>query len=260
MNKLKIFDTHAHYDDRAYKNTADEVIGRILSAFDEGVAGFMAVGCSLETIPCSIKIADKYETVYASVGVHPHYATDLPNDYLSQLEGFAKHHKVKAIGECGLDYHYEGYSRENQIKVFRQQTELAQRLDLPVIIHSREAAADTMEILQELKPKAVMHCYSGSVEMAHELVKMGILISFTGVITFKNARKAVEACREIPLEMLMLETDCPYMAPEPFRGKVCDSSMTWYTAKKVAEIKGISVDEVVKSCNNNARKFFNIEF
>jgi len=255
--KTNLFDTHAHYDDKAYKNEANTLIQRIL--FDN-VAGFIAVGCSLETIPKSIEISEKYENVYVSVGIHPHYVNELPDDYLSLLEDWTKLDKICAIGETGLDYHYEGYSQENQIKVFREQLVLAEKLKLPVIVHSRDAAADTMEVLRELRPRAVMHCYSGSVEMARELVKMGIFISFTGVITFKNARKAVEVCREISLDMMMLETDCPYMAPEPFRGKVCDSSMAWYTAEKIAEIKGISVNEVVTICNNNAKRFFNINF
>ena len=260
LNKIKLFDTHAHYDDKAYGGSADELIGRMMSADVNGVAGFMAVGCSFKRIPRSIALAEKYDNVYASVGIHPHYVDDLPSGYVATLEEFAKHPKVVAIGEAGLDYHYEGYSREKQIQSFREQLELAQKLELPFIVHSRDSAQDTMEILREYKPHAVMHCYSGSVEMARELVKMGILLSFTGVLTFKNAKKAIEVCREIPLDMLMLETDCPYMAPEPFRGKLCDSSMAWYTAEKIAEIKGLTAHEVVETCNNNAKRFFNIDF
>jgi TatD DNase family protein len=261
MKKVRLFDTHTHYDDDAYGGSADELIGRILS---DNVSGFMAVGCSLETIPKAIKMAEKYSNVYASVGIHPHYAGDLPKDYPALLEKWAGHSKVKAIGEFGLDYHYDGYNREKQIEVFRESLNLAVKLGLPAIIHSRDSSADTMEILREFfygkpdKLRAVMHCYSGSVEMAEELVKMGIRISFTGVITFKNAKKAVSVCRKIPIEMFMLETDCPYMAPEPFRGKVCDSSMAWNTAAKIGEIKGLCAEEVVKICNKNAEKFFNI--
>jgi TatD DNase family protein len=257
MNKLLIFDTHAHYEDKAYGNNADELIERILS---ENVAGFINVGCSLESIPAALQIAERYQTVYASVGIHPHYAGDLPPDYLSRIENWAKFPKVRAIGETGLDYHYDGYIREKQIKVFIEQIDLAKRLNLPVIIHSRDAARDTMDIVREAKPRAVMHCYSGSAEMARELIKLDVLISFTGVLTFKNARKAAEVCRQVPLEMMMLETDCPYMAPEPFRGRTCDSSMTRYTAEKIAQIKGVTVDEVVKTCNNNAKIFFDIDF
>ena len=252
-----IFDTHTHYDDRAYGNSADELIRRILST---NVTGFIAVGANLKRSRASVKIAEKYSSVYASVGIHPHDVDSLPPDYLAQLEVMAKSSKVVAIGETGLDYHYEGYNREKQITVFREQLGLAQKLNLPVIIHSREAKEDTMNILRGMKnlPKAVMHCYSGDVAMARELLNLGILISFTGVITFKNAHNAVEVCREIPLESIMLETDCPYMAPVPFRGKLCDSSMLGYVAEKLAEIKDIPVSEVVRVCNDNAMRFFNI--
>ena len=255
MDKIKLFDTHAHYDDRAYGKSPRELIKRILS---ENVSGFIQVGCSLKSIPRSLEIAEEFDNVFVSAGIHPHYASELPADYLSRLQKWANHPCVVAIGEIGLDYHYEGYSRSNQIKVFRAQLNFAENLGLPVIIHSRDATEDMMEILREMRPKAVMHCYLGSAETARELMKLGIPISFTGVITFKNAKKAVEVCRETPLQMLMLETDCPYMAPEPFRGKVCDSSMAWHTAAKIAEIKGISTEEVVRICNANAERFFNI--
>ena len=259
MNKL--FDTHAHYDDRAYGDNPYEFINRILSDDDARVAGFMQIGCSVKDIPKSLMIAEKFDNVYAAVGFHPHYAGKLPNDYISRLRKWAEHPKVRAIGETGLDYHYEGYCRDAQIEAFRKQLDLSRELNLPAVIHSRDAAQDTMNVLREYKGiKAVMHCYSGSVETARELIQLKVLISFTGVITFKNAKKAVEVCREVPLSLLMLETDCPYMAPEPFRGKLCDSSMAWQTAAKIAEIKGISTEEVVEACNNNAKTFFNIEF
>ncbi|MCL2634285.1 MAG: TatD family hydrolase [Oscillospiraceae bacterium] len=256
MDKIKLFDTHAHYDDRAYKNTADTLIQQM---FSDNVAGFMAIGCNPERNRKAVAIAERYSNVYASVGIHPH---DVKSDIdIKQLEKLAKHEKVRAIGETGLDYHYDGHERrEIQIKAFKEQLELAKKLNLPVIIHSRDSTEDTMTILREYRPRGVMHCYSGSGETARELVKMGIYISFTGVLTFKNARKAIEACEAVPMDMLMLETDCPYMAPEPFRGKLCDSSMAWYTAAKVAEIKGLTVEETVKICNENAKRFFNIEF
>ena len=250
-----MFDTHAHYDDRAYGKCPRELISRILK---DNVSGFIQVGCSLRSIPESLKIADEFDNVYAAVGIHPHYASELPDDYLSRVQKWASYPSVVAIGEIGLDYHYEGYSRDNQIKVFTEQLDLAKKTGLPVIIHSRDAAEDTMRILRETRPMAVMHCYSGSLEMSRELIKLGILISFSGVITFKNAKKAAEVCREVPLHMLMLETDCPYMAPEPHRGKTCDSSMAWHTAAKIAEIKGISTQEVVEVCNETAKRFFNI--
>jgi len=265
---LKLFDTHTHYTDRAYKGKAGELIKQMLS---DNVAGFVAVGYCFDSIPKSIKLAERYNNVYASVGIHPHYAKEnLPTDYAEQLRNYATdggNTKIVAIGEAGLDYHYDDSEKfkSKQKEVFLAQLDLARELNLPIIIHSRDAANDTLEILRKefLKNpdlKAVMHCYTGSVEMARVLIKLGVLISFTGVLTFKNAKKSHEVCREIPLNRIMLETDCPYMAPEPFRGKTCDSSMAWNTAEKIAEIKGVTLEEVVKSCNANAKWFFKIEF
>ena len=257
---MQIFDTHAHYDDRRYDN-AEALIVRLLS---ENVAGFIAAGHSMDANFRGCSLAAKFANVYASVGIHPHYAkSDLAQNsknYKQTLKDLAVSEKVVAIGECGLDYHYPGYEREVQIAVFREQLGLAFELNLPVIIHSRDAAEDTMRILREYKPRAVMHCYSGSVETMRELMKLGILVSFTGALTFPNARKAAEVVREVPLDMLMLETDCPYMAPQKFRGKTCDSGMLGEVAAKVAEIRGISIEEVVETCNNNAKRFFNIKF
>ncbi|MCL2754848.1 MAG: TatD family hydrolase [Oscillospiraceae bacterium] len=255
---MKIFDTHTHYDERKYGKSADVLIQRILA---DNVAGFMAVGHSVSANFRAVELAEAFAPVFASVGIHPHYAKEgLPADYLTTLEGLAAHTKVVAIGECGLDYHYDGYERDTQIAVFREQSELAAKLNLPVIVHSRDATEDTMAILKEFKPRAVMHCFSGSVETMRELVKLGILVSFTGVLTFPNARRAAEVVKEIPLEYLMLETDCPYMAPQKFRGKTCDSSMLGEVAEKVAQIRGMGVEEVVTICNNNAKRFFGITF
>ncbi|MDR1753538.1 MAG: TatD family hydrolase [Eubacterium sp.] len=274
---LKLFDTHTHYDDEAYDNDRDELLRTMFGAPERGVAGFIAIGCSPERNLKAISIAEKYKNVYAAVGVHPGDLRGLPDDYIKNLRDLAKNKKTSAIGEIGLDYHYEGYSRSVQIKAFREQLDLATSLSLPVIIHSRDATADTLEILREYLPSlkrsstneqlsktgrvgVVMHCFSGSVETSKELFKMGIMISFTGVLTFKNAKKAVEAAAVVPMEMLMLETDCPYMAPVPFRGGRCDSGMAWYIAEKLAEIKDMTTEEVVKICNDNAKKFFNISF
>ena len=256
----KIFDTHTHYDDKAYAGNGREFACGLL---ESTVAGFIAVGCSLKRIPPSLELAEAFPTVYASVGVHPCYVNDLQDSYLAQLEKYTAKPKVIAIGETGLDYHYDNFNEEVrtvQLLRFREQLELAKRTNLPVIVHSRDSTEDTMKLLREYKPQGVMHCYGGSGETARELIKMGILISFTGVLTFKNARRAVEICRDVPLEMLMLETDCPYMAPEPHRGKHCDSSMLSHVANKIAEIKGIAVETVIKTCNDNARRLFNINF
>ena len=251
---IKLTDTHAHYDDEDFDSDRYELLDRL---FEESVNKIVSVGCAYDRWQPTLELAERYEGVYAALGVHPEDIYDLPDDYLRRLEELSKHPKVKALGEMGLDYHYENYDRERQIKVFREQLQLADSLSMPVIIHSRDATADTLEILRDLRPKkAVMHCFSGSAEVAREILSMGLYISFTGVVTFKNARRAVEACAEVPLDRLMLETDCPYMAPVPYRGQRCDSSMIRSTAEKIGEIKGITADEVIKLCNENADRFF----
>ena len=165
---------------------------------------------------------------------------------------------MKAVGEIGLDYHYDGYDRGKQIKLFREQIELAKELDLPIIVHSRDACQDTVDILREYKPRGVVHCFSGSAETAAEIVSLGMYIGFTGVLTFNNAKKAIRALEAVPLERLLLETDCPYMAPVPFRGKRCDSSMIAFTAEKAAEIKQIPVQELLDITCRNGMEFYDI--
>lgn len=251
----KIIDTHAHYDDEAFNADRDELIKNML---DTNVDRIITVGCSLERSRTSVELAERYDRIYASVGIHPDECYDLPDDYIEQLRLMSRHSKVVAIGEIGLDYHYEGYKKDIQIKRFKEQLELAQELNLPIIIHSREATQDTLDILQEYKPKGVMHCFSGSAETAQKIIDLGMMISFTGVLTFKNAKKAVEACKIIPMDRLMLETDCPYMTPVPHRGERNNSSYTYHTAEKVAEIKNMSVNEVIEICNANAVSFFNL--
>ncbi len=252
----KVIDTHAHYDDEAFDDDRDELLKEMLS---DSVEKIITIGCSLERSRMALELAEKYEKIYCAVGIHPEDCYDLPKDYLSQIRNMAESSKkVVAIGEIGLDYHWEGFKKKKQIEVFREQLSLAKELSLPVVIHSRDATQDTMEILREFRPKGVMHCFSGSAETAREILDLGMMISFTGVITFKNARKAVEACSVIPIERLMLETDCPYMAPVPFRGQRCNSSMVHNTAEKVAEIKGLSVRETIEICNENAVRFFGL--
>ena len=253
---LKVIDTHAHYDDEAFDCDRDELLQRLLSS---SVDKIITIGCSLERSRMAAELSGKYDNIFAAVGIHPEDCYDLPEDYLYQIEQLASGKKVVAIGEIGLDYHYEGYNKELQQKCFKEQLQLAARLDMPVVVHSRDATKDTLEILRENKPKGVVHCFSGSAETAREILEIGMMISFTGVLTFKNARKAVEACSVIPLDRLMLETDCPYMAPVPYRGERCDSSMVYNIAEKVAEIKGITVEEVIKTCNRNAEEFFGLK-
>lgn len=253
---IKVTDTHAHYDVSDFDDDRDELLTRL---FSESVENIITMGCSLESSKAAVTLAKKYERMYAAVGIHPEDCENIPNDYLEQIEQLATKEKVKAIGEIGLDYHYEGFNREKQIRVFEKQLELAKKLDLPVVIHSRDAVKDTLDILNKTRPRGVVHCFSGSAETARELLKMGLMISFTGVLTFKNARKAVEACEIIPLDRIMLETDCPYMSPVPHRGKRCDSSMVHFTAEKLAQIKGITTEEAIIACNKNAEEFFKLK-
>lgn len=252
---IKTIDTHAHYDAEEFDADRDELLTRL---FAESVDSIITMGCSLKSSAAALKLAEKYERMYAAVGIHPEDCESLPDDYISQIKVLAANKKVCAIGEIGLDYHYDGFSREKQIACFKEQLKLAQELDFPVVIHSRDATKDTLDILAEYRPRGVVHCFSGSAETAREILRLGLMISFTGVLTFKNAKKAVEACEVIPLDKIMLETDCPYMSPVPHRGERCDSSMVRFTAEKLAQIKGISTDEAILACNRNAIEFFGL--
>ena len=206
----------------------------------------------------SVGFVDINKEVIARLNQDKEYPVDVvSNDGIEEIA--VKNRKVVAIGEIGLDYHYEGYDREAQIKLFREQVTLAGELDLPIIIHSRDAMEDTLEILRELRPKGVMHCYSGSAETARELLDLGLYISMTGVLTIKNAKKSVKVLEMLPLDRFMLETDCPYMAPEPNRGKRCDSSLIPDTARKAAEVKGISYEELVAATKENAIRLFGLD-
>ena len=253
--KIKVTDTHAHYDDSAIDCDRFELLEEILN---DSVEKIITIGCSLESSRKAIDISAKFNQIYASVGIHPSDCMNLPEDYIDSLRSMANEPGVVAIGEIGLDYHYDGYDRNTQIDCFCRQIKLAEELSLPIIVHSREATQDTMEILKKYKPKGVVHCFSGSVETAREIIDLGMMISFTGVLTFKNSKKAVEACKEIPIEKLMIETDSPYMAPVPHRGERNNSSFTYYVAEKIAEIKNMTVEDVITICNNNATSFFGL--
>ena len=252
---IKTIDTHAHYDAEEFDADRDELLTQL---FAESVDSIITMGCSLKSSAAALKLAEKYERMYAAVGIHPEDCENLPDDYISQIKTLAANKKVRAIGEIGLDYHYDGFSREKQIACFKEQLKLAQELDFPVVIHSRDATKDTLDILATYRPRGVVHCFSGSAETAREILRLGLMISFTGVLTFKNAKKTVEACEVIPLDRIMLETDCPYMSPVPYRGERCDSSMVRFTAEKLAQIKGISTDEAILACNRNAIEFFGL--
>ncbi len=250
-----IFDSHAHYDSEKFDEDRDEVLSSLPS---KGVAFVMNAASNLASAKQSIALAEEYDFVYASAGVHPHDAAGAPHDLSVQLHELLSHPKVKAVGEIGLDYHYDFSPREKQLEVFELQLKIALEHDLPVIIHDREAHADTLRLLQQYRPKGIVHCYSGSGEMAKELLRLGLYIGFTGVITFKNARKTIEAAEAIPLDRLLVETDCPYMAPEPFRGRRCDSSMIEKTAEVLARIKNVPTQDLLGITCDNARIIYNI--
>lgn len=252
----KIFDTHSHYTDTAFDADRDELI----SSLPEKNVGLIMQACT--DLDDALKIqalSDKYDFMYASVGIHPENIADgVPADAYDRLLQLTKHNKVLAIGEIGLDYHYEGYDRQAQIELFKMQLELAKELSLPVIVHSRDATEDCLNILHEYKPNGVMHCFSGSAETAKIIVGLGMYIGFTGVLTFKNAKKALRAIEAVPQDKLVLETDCPYMAPVPYRGKRCDSSMIIHTAGAAAAVLGKSTDEILSQTFENGLRLFNI--
>lgn len=251
-----IFDSHSHYTESAFDSDRTQLLEQLPG---KGVSGIVTVGSSMADSVRCIEIAEKYDYIYAACGVHPESEPSTPDGFECELEKLLKKSdKVKALGEIGLDYHYENYNRERQIKLFTTQLELADSLGLPVIVHSRNANDDTMEILRKYRPRGVVHCFSGSAETAKEVISLGMYISFTGVLTFKNAKKALKALAEVPADRLMLETDCPFMAPEPFRGQRCDSSMIAQTAAKAAEIKSMKVQEILDITCRNAHKFFDI--
>ena len=252
-----LFDTHAHLNDPAFDPDREALMESFAGA---GVGLVMNAGCSLESSRDIVAMAEKYPWLYASVGSHPDSASEVDEAVLEEYRKLCKlSNKVKAIGEIGLDYYYEDIPREIQQKAFRMQMALAQELDLPVIVHERDAHNDGMTIVKEFpKVKGVFHCYSGSAEMARQLVNMGWYIGFTGVLTFKNARKAVETAASIPLDRIVLETDCPFMAPEPFRGKRNHPGYLYRMAEKLAEIRGISVEEVHAATYENGKRLYRI--
>lgn len=251
-----IFDTHAHYADSAFDADRYEVLDALPS---KGVRYVTLASSSVEETLANSALSEKYGYIYCAAGVHPESVDSNPADYLDIIEKTVMENpKVRAVGEIGLDYHYDGCDRQKQIKLFCEQLELAQSLDMPVIIHSRDASEDTMDILRKYRPRGVVHCFSGSAETAKEIIKLGLYISFTGVLTFKNAKKALKSLAEVPAERFMLETDCPYMAPTPFRGQRCDSSMIPFTAQKAAEIKGMTVQEMLDVTCRNGMEFYGI--
>jgi TatD DNase family protein len=252
-----LFDTHAHMDSRSFNEDREAVLR---SLPEQGIALLMNPGCSLESSKKAVELAGRYDYIYAAVGSHPDAADEINDAVLEEYRMLCKlNPKVKAIGEIGLDYHYEDIPRQLQKKAFIAQMELAKELDLPVIVHERDAHEDGMAIVKQFpEVTGVFHCYSGSAEMAKELVKLGWYIGFTGVLTFKNARRAIEAAGAIPLDRIVLETDCPYMSPEPFRGRRNDPSKLYRMAEQLAEIRGISAEEAARITTQNGKNLYRI--
>lgn len=252
---FSIFDTHAHYDDEVFDEMRDELLKRI---GEKGVGCIINNSTDLESsAEKCLLMSEKYDVCYTAVGLHPELVEtkgkELDEEKLRLLSGLER---VVAIGEIGLDYHYFSDRKELQKSVFKKQCEIAKEQGLPVIVHDREAHSDTLEILFACMPKGVVHCFSGSVETALELVKRGFYIGIGGVLTFKNARKLVEVAEAVPLDKILLETDAPYLAPVPLRGKICNSAYIYYTAEKLAEIKGVTAEEVIIKTDKNARSLF----
>ena len=251
-----IFDTHTHYMSQQFDGGLRE---QIFARFaQDGVELALDCGVDYESTVQSLAYGETCPAIYTAAGIHPHETGRVGLEELERIKPLYKNPRVKAVGECGLDYHYDFSPRDVQKKLFEAQLILANELNLPVVVHDREAHADTFELLKLHRPKGVLHCYSGSAELARELVKLGFYIGFTGVITFKNARKTIEAVEAVPLDRLLLETDCPWMAPEPVRGRVSESGMIKYTAAKMAEIKGVTPQAMVDIANANGRLLFNI--
>ncbi len=252
-----LFDTHAHMDDRAF----DLDRAQLLSDLPHQQIGLlMNPGCSLASSRNASVLSQQYDYIYAAVGSHPDAADEVNEEVLEEYRKLCKlNDKIRAIGEIGLDYHYEDIPRDIQLKAFRLQMELTRELGLPAIVHEREAHEDGMAVVREFpEVTGVFHCYSGSAEMARQLVDKGWYIGFTGVLTFKNARKAIEVASSIPLDRIVLETDCPYMSPEPFRGRRNDPGKLYRMAEKLAEIRGMTVEEIHAITMENGKRLYRI--
>jgi TatD DNase family protein len=254
---MTLFDTHAHYDDEQFDKDRDALLS---SMTDGGIGLIVNASSSLESSGLSLRLADRYPFVWAAVGVHPHDAKTMDDGSVAALEQLLRHPKAVAVGEIGLDYHYDHSPREVQRLRFRQQLELAGAAKRPVVIHEREAAKDVLDILSEYpRVTGVLHCFSGSWETAKLLLDKGWHLSFTGVITYKNARRSHEVIEKMPRDRLMLETDCPYLSPEPMRGRRNSSLYLKYTAEMAAELLGLSLEETAALTTENGKRFFGIE-
>lgn len=255
----KLIDSHAHLDGEQFDEDRDEIIAGLTAS---GVELVINPGANMESSRRVAEIVEKYPIVYGAVGVHPHDTVDMQDDDIEELRILAKGEKIVAIGEIGLDYYYDHSPRDIQKTRFREQIRLAKELDLPIIVHERDASQDVFDIISsesDGRLRGVIHCYSGSTEMAREYIKLGFYISFAGPVTFKNAKKPKEVSSELPLDRLLIETDSPYMAPVPYRGKRNDPSYVRYIAETIADLKGIEYGEVVKKTNENTKRLFKLK-
>lgn len=257
-----IFDSHAHYDDEQFDGDRDELLQSLPS---KGVCAVINCASDLKSSATSAELSEKYPFFWCACGVHPHEAEkELKTADINKIEkrivNFTEKKKCVAIGEIGLDYHYDFSPRELQKEIFDLQLKLSKELDLPVIVHDREAHEDTMTLLKKYRPKGVVHCFSGSVEMAREVLKLGMYIGLGGAVTFKNAKKPVAVAAETDIDRILLETDCPYMAPVPFRGTRCSSDMIAYSAQTIASVKNMDVQTLVDAATENTKRLFGIEF
>ncbi|KKI91612.1 hydrolase TatD [Bacillus sp. SA1-12] len=253
-----LFDTHAHLNAVQYEEDIVEVIQR---AKDENVTHIVVVGFDKDTITKAMELTEQYEMIYAAIGWHPVDAVDMTDEDLAWIKELTSHPKVVAIGEMGLDYYWDKSPKDVQKEVFRKQIQLAKEVQLPIIIHNRDATEDVVKILKEEKASEVggiMHCFTGSLEIAKQCMEMNFYISYGGPVTFKNAKKPKEVVKEIPMERLLIETDCPYLTPHPFRGKRNEPSYVKYVAEQIAELRGISYEEVAEKTSDNAKKLFGI--
>ncbi|MEC2058070.1 TatD family hydrolase [Peribacillus psychrosaccharolyticus] len=253
-----LFDTHVHLNDDQFKEDIEEVIKR---AQEAGVSSMVVVGFDRATITRAMELIEEYAFIYAAIGWHPVDAIDMQDEDLAWIEELSSHPKVVAIGEMGLDYHWDKSPKDIQKEVFRKQIRLAKKVKLPIVIHNREATADIVDILKEEHAEEVggiMHCFSSSPEVAKECLDMNFYISLGGPVTFKNAKKPKEVAVEVPLDKLLIETDCPYLAPHPYRGKRNEPAYVKLVAEQIAELKGLTFDEVAAATTENARKLFGI--
>ena len=254
---MHIFDSHAHFDDPRFDEDRHQLLQQIHA---EGVDFIANIGCDEPTCKNSVALAEQYDFIYATVGWHPEFAGAWNNQTEELIRSLAVHPKVRAIGETGVDYHWMNDPEEVQLRCFDDQMRIARELKMPVVIHQREGMEDCLSVVRRYPDvQGVFHCYSGSAESAEEILKMGYYLGFTGVITFKNARKSHEVLEMMPLDRILIETDCPYMAPVPFRGQRCHSGLLPHTLETLAQIRGLSVEEAAQITLDNAKRFYGIE-